>query len=103
LNESYLPSPQTEDSGTPDSVDDTSFPIHDIEASQCSSERFSSEPSPDDSIKVPQCSAEHFSCAFPPDDSAGVSPYCSSRDIGSDPPSEDQYLEDTEVSLMTSA
>ncbi|KAM0894965.1 hypothetical protein ACQ4PT_024127 [Festuca glaucescens] len=97
LNESYLPSPQTEDSGTPDSVDDTSFPIHDIEASQCSSERFSSEPSPDDSIKVPQCSAEHFSCAFPPDDSAGVSPYCSSRDIGSDPPSEDQYFEDTEV------
>ncbi|KAM0925798.1 hypothetical protein ACQ4PT_003959 [Festuca glaucescens] len=99
FNESYLPSPQTEDSGTPDSVEDTSLPTNDIEASQCSSERFSSEPPPDDSINVPQCSAEHFSCAFPRDDSASVSPYCSSRDNGSDPPSEDQYLEDTEVEV----
>ncbi|CAM0883367.1 unnamed protein product [Alopecurus aequalis] len=99
LHESSLPSPQTEDSGTPDSVEDTSLPINDIEASQCSSERFSSEPPPDDSINVPQRSAEPLSYAFPWDDSASVSPYCSSLDVGSDPPSEDQYLEDTEVEV----
>jgi exonuclease-1 len=98
-----LPSPQTEDSGTPDSVEDTNLPTNDTEASQCSFERFSSEPPLDDSVIASQCSAEHFSCAFPQDNSASVSPYCSSRDIGSDPPSEDQYLEDTEVFLMTSA
>ena len=97
-----MPSPQTEDSGTHDSVEDTSLPTNDIEASQCSSERFSSESPPEDSINVPQCNAEHFSCAFPLDDSASVSPYCSSRDVGSDPPSEDQYLEDPEVFLMAS-
>uniref|UniRef100_A0ACD5WJU7 Uncharacterized protein n=1 Tax=Avena sativa TaxID=4498 RepID=A0ACD5WJU7_AVESA len=99
LNESSLPSPQTEDSSTPDSVEDSNLPTNDTEASQCSFERFSSEPPPDDSINAPQCSAEHFSCAFPRDDSASVSPYCNSRDIGSDPPSEDQYLEDSEVEV----
>lgn len=93
LNESSLPSPQTGDSGTPDSIEDSSLPTNDIETSQ----RFSSEPSPDDSVNASQCSAEHFTCAFPRDDSASVSPYCSYRDIGSDPPSEDQHLEDTEV------
>lgn len=101
LNGSSLPSPQTEDSGTPDSIEDTSLPMTDIQFSQYSSEHFSSEPPRDDSIDASQCSTEHYGRAFPWDDSDSVSPHCSSRDIGSGPLSRDQHIEDAEVFLIT--
>lgn len=99
LNGSSLPSPQTEDSGTPDSIEDTSLPMTDIQFSQYSSEHFSSEPPRDDSIDASQCSTEHYGRAFPWDDSDSVSPHCSSRDIGSGPLSRDQHIEDAEVEV----
>ncbi|XP_062207052.1 exonuclease 1-like isoform X2 [Phragmites australis] len=98
LNESSLPSPQTEDSGTPDSIEDTSLPANHIQASQCSSEHLTSEPTQDDPISsASQCSSEHFSCEFPRDDSSNISPQCSSLDGGSDPPSDNTGIEDRKV------
>uniref|UniRef100_A0A453FNR8 Uncharacterized protein n=1 Tax=Aegilops tauschii subsp. strangulata TaxID=200361 RepID=A0A453FNR8_AEGTS len=96
LNESSLPSPQTEHSGTPDSIEDTSLPMNNIQFSQYSSEHFSSEPPRDDSIDASQCSTGR---AFPWDDSDSVSPHCSSRDIGNGPLSRDQRIEDAEVEV----
>ncbi|VAH80388.1 unnamed protein product [Triticum turgidum subsp. durum] len=96
LNESSLPSPQTEDSGTPDSIEDTSLPMNNIQFSQYSSEHFSSEPPRDDSIDASQCSTGR---AFPWGDSDSVSPHCSSHDIGNGPLSRDQHIEDAEVEV----
>ncbi|XP_037414329.1 exonuclease 1-like [Triticum dicoccoides] len=96
LNGSSLPSPQTEDSGTPDSIEDTSLPMNNIQFSQYSSEHFSSEPPRDDSIDASQCSTGR---AFPWGDSDSVSPHCSSHDIGNGPLSRDQHIEDAEVEV----
>ncbi|CAD6229625.1 unnamed protein product [Miscanthus lutarioriparius] len=97
LNES-LPSPQTQGSGTPDSVEDTMLPTDHIQASQCSSEHLSSEPPQNDPISVSsQCSSERFSCEYPLDDSANKSPQCSSLDGGSDPPYKDTSIKDRKV------
>ncbi|KAL6616162.1 hypothetical protein ACP70R_038432 [Stipagrostis hirtigluma subsp. patula] len=96
-NESSSPSPQTEDLGTPDSIDDTSLPTNHIPVSQCSSELLSSEPQDDQTNAVSQCSSERFSCEFPCDDSANISSQYSSQDGCSDPPSEDTGMEDTKV------
>ncbi|RLN24338.1 exonuclease 1 [Panicum miliaceum] len=93
-----FPSPQTQDTGTPDSVEDTRLPTDHIQASQCSSELLSSEPSQDEPIKAAsQCSSERFSCEFLLDDSANILPQWSSRDGGSDPPYEDTGIEDRKV------
>ncbi|KAL6845251.1 hypothetical protein ACP4OV_024746 [Aristida adscensionis] len=94
---SSLPSPQTEDSGTPDSIEDTSLPTNRIQASQCSSDLLSSEPQDDPTNAASQCSFERFSCQIPCDDSANISPQCRSQDAASDPPSEDTDMEDTKV------
>ncbi|PNT72968.1 hypothetical protein BRADI_2g51637v3 [Brachypodium distachyon] len=99
LNGSSLPSPLAEDSATSDSIEDTSLPTNNIQASQSSSEHFSSEPPKDDSINASQHSTEPFSCDFPRNDSASASPHCSSYDVGSDPPFEDPYIEDREVEI----
>ncbi|KAF0917118.1 hypothetical protein E2562_016924 [Oryza meyeriana var. granulata] len=94
-----LSSPIIEDSGTPDSIEDTSLPSNNIQASQCSSEHFSSETPLDDSINTAsQCSSERVCCDIPWDDSASVSPQCTSNGIGSDP-SEDPDIEDTKVEV----
>ncbi|RLM91250.1 exonuclease 1 [Panicum miliaceum] len=93
-----FPSLQTQDTGTPDSVEDTRLPTGHIQASQCSSELLSSEPSQDEPINAAsQCSSERFSCEFPLDDSANILPQRSSRDGGSDPPYEDTGMEDRKV------
>ncbi|CAD6236527.1 unnamed protein product [Miscanthus lutarioriparius] len=97
LNES-LPSPQTQGSGTPDSVEDTRLPTDHIQASQCSSEHLSSEPPQSGPISVgSQCSSERFSCEYPLDDSANISPQCSSLGGGSDPPYKDTSIKDIKV------
>lgn len=97
LNES-LPSPQTQGSGTPDSVEDTRLPTDHIQASQCSSEHLSSEPPHDDPITAgSQCSSERFNCEYPLDDSANISSQCSSHDGGSDPPYKDMDTKDRKV------
>ncbi|XP_062223041.1 exonuclease 1-like isoform X2 [Phragmites australis] len=98
LNESSLPSPQTEYFGAPDSIEDTSLPTNHIQVSQCSSELLASEPTQDDPVSAAsQCSSEHFSCEFPRDDSANISPQCSSLDGGSYPPSEDTGIQERKV------
>jgi exonuclease-1 len=97
LNES-LPSPQTQGSDTPDSVEDTRLPTDHIQASQCSSEHLSSEPPQNDPISVgSQCSSERFSCEYPLDDSANISPQCSSLDGGIDPPYKDTSIKGRKV------
>ena len=97
MNES-LPSPQTQGSGTPDSVEDTRLPTDHIQASQCSSEHLSSEPPQSGPISVgSQCSSERFSCEYPLDDSANISPQCSSLGGGSDPPYKDTSIKDIKV------
>ncbi|CAL4973736.1 unnamed protein product [Urochloa decumbens] len=83
-----LPSSRTQDSGTPDSMEDTR-PTDHIQASQYSSELLSSEPSQETINAASQCSSERFSCEFPINDSANILPQCSPRDGGSDPPYED--------------
>ncbi|CAO1946188.1 unnamed protein product [Urochloa humidicola] len=93
-----LPSPQTQDSGTPDSVEDTR-PTDHIQASQYSSELLSSEPSQETINAASQCSSEHFGCEFPINDSANILPQCSSRDGGSDPPFEDTGVEVRKVEV----
>ncbi|KAF8663885.1 hypothetical protein HU200_055223 [Digitaria exilis] len=102
VSDGSLPSPQTEDSSTPDSVEDTRLPTDHIQASQCSSERLSSEPSQDEPIDAAfQCSSERISCQFTLNDSTNILPQWSSRDSGSDPPYEDTGIEDGKV-LVTS-
>ncbi|KAG0539643.1 hypothetical protein BDA96_03G339700 [Sorghum bicolor] len=97
LNES-LPSPQTQGSDTPDSVEDTRLPTDHIQASQCSSEHLSSEPPQNDPISVgSQCSSERFSCEYPLDDSDNISPQCSSLDGGIDTPCKDTSIIDRKV------
>lgn len=91
-----LPSPRIEDSGTPDSIEDTSLPSNNIQVYQCSSEHFSSGTRLDDSINTAsQCSSERVRCDIHRDDSASVSPQCS-HDIGSDP-AEDPDIEGNKV------
>lgn len=92
-----MPSPQTEDSGTPDSIEDTSLPTNHIQASQYSSDLLSSEPQDDPTNAASQCSSERFSCEFPCDDSANISPQCRSQDGASDFPFEETGMEDTKV------
>ncbi|KAG2601123.1 exonuclease 1 isoform X2 [Panicum virgatum] len=93
-----FPSPQSQDTGTPDSVEDTRLPTDHIQASQCSSELLCSEPSQDESINAAsQCSSERFSCEFPLDDSANILPQWSSCDGGSDPPYKGMGIEDRKV------
>ncbi|GJN17502.1 hypothetical protein PR202_gb04575 [Eleusine coracana subsp. coracana] len=97
LNESSSPSPQTEDSSTPDSVEDTSLPANNIKAFQCSSEQLYSEPPADDPISAAsQCSSELFRYEDPCDNSANISPQCTSLDAGSYPP-EDTCIGDRKV------
>ncbi|KAL5228741.1 hypothetical protein ABZP36_017006 [Zizania latifolia] len=94
-----LSSPRTEDSSTPESIEDLSLPENNIQASQCTSEHISSDFPQDDSINTAsQCSSEHVRCDFPRGDLASVSPQCSSCDIGSDPP-DDTDMEDTKVEV----
>ncbi|CAO1943380.1 unnamed protein product [Urochloa humidicola] len=93
-----LPSPQTQDSGTPDSVEDTR-PTDHIQASQYSSELLSSEPSQETINAASQCSSEHFSCEFPINDSANILPQCNPRDGGSDSPYEDTGVEVRKVEV----
>ncbi|WVZ68618.1 hypothetical protein U9M48_017538 [Paspalum notatum var. saurae] len=88
LNES-LPSPQTQDSGPSDLIEDTKLPTDPIQASQCSSELLSSGPQDDPINAASQCSSEPLSCEFPLNVSANISPHCSSHGGGSDPPYED--------------
>ncbi|KAL5220510.1 hypothetical protein ABZP36_025223 [Zizania latifolia] len=96
LNVSFS-SPRTEDSGTPESIEDSCLPANNIQAAQCSSEHISSDLPQDDSMNTAsQCGSEHAHCDFSQDDSASVSPQCSSRDIGSDRP-EDTDIEDTKA------
>ncbi|TVU34906.1 hypothetical protein EJB05_16762 [Eragrostis curvula] len=98
LNESSLSSPQTEDSSTPDSVEDTRLPPNHIQASQCSPEQLNSEPPQDDPVTAAsQCSSEHFCSEDPCGDSANISPQCISLDDGSYPPPEDTGIEDRKV------
>lgn len=93
-----FPSPQSQDTGNPDSVEDTRLPTDHIQASQCSSEFLCSEPSQDESINAAsQCSSERFSCEFPLDDSANILPQWSSCDGGSDPPYKGMGIEDRKV------
>ncbi|KAG8055204.1 hypothetical protein GUJ93_ZPchr0001g31386 [Zizania palustris] len=95
----FLSSPRTEDSSTPESIEDLSLPENNIQASQCTSEHISSDFPQDDSINTAsQCSSEHVRCDFPRGDLASVSPHCSSCDIGSDPP-DDTDIEDTKVEV----
>ncbi|KAK3165614.1 hypothetical protein QOZ80_1AG0035490 [Eleusine coracana subsp. coracana] len=97
LNDSSSPSPQTEDPSTPVSVEDTSLPANNIQASQCSSEQLYSEPPPDNPISAAsQCSSERFSYEDPCDNSANISPQCTSLDAGSYPP-EDTCIGDRKV------
>ncbi|KAG8078130.1 hypothetical protein GUJ93_ZPchr0007g3978 [Zizania palustris] len=97
LNVSFS-SPRTEDSGTPESIEDSCLPANNIQAAQCSSEHISSDFPQDDSMNMAsQCGSEHVHCDFS-QDSANVSPQCSSRDIGSDPP-EDTDIEDSKVEV----
>ncbi|CAL4947152.1 unnamed protein product [Urochloa decumbens] len=92
LSNGSLPSPQTQDSGTPDSIEDTR-PTDHIQASQYSSEILSSEPSQGTINAASQCSSERFSCEFPINDSANILPQCSPCDGGRDPPYEDTGIE----------
>uniref|UniRef100_K3XEN3 Exonuclease 1 n=1 Tax=Setaria italica TaxID=4555 RepID=K3XEN3_SETIT len=93
-----LPSSQTQDSDTPDSIEDTMLPTVRIQASQCSSELLSSEPSQDEPINAAsQLSSERFSSESSLNDSANMFPQCSPHDVGSDPPYEDTGIEDRKV------
>ncbi|KAJ1285660.1 hypothetical protein BS78_03G295000 [Paspalum vaginatum] len=96
LNES-LPSPQTQDSGPSDLIEDTKLPTDTIQASQCSSELLCSGPQDDRINAASQCSSEHLSCEFPLNVSANFSPQCSSHGGGSDPPYEDMDIKGRKV------
>jgi exonuclease 1 len=94
-----LPSTRTEDSSTPDSVEDTNLPTSHSQASQSSSDQLYSQP-PSDVSAASQYSSERLRCEDPSDNSANISSQCSSLDGNIYPPPEDTCIEDKKVFVV---